>query len=81
LFEQAANGRHRELSAGSEADPNGHVLTEVIQVMNELGIGVSDRPRQRLTRELAEQADVVVTTGCGDTCPYLPGKRCRLGSP
>jgi protein-tyrosine-phosphatase len=43
--------------------------------MRELEIDVSDRRPQRLTRELAEQADVVVTMGCGDACPYIPGKR------
>ena len=42
--------------------------------MNEIGIDIAGRPRL-LTRELAEQADVVVTMGCGDQCPYIPGKR------
>jgi arsenate reductase len=75
LFERAVAGRHRALSAGSEADPNGRVHPPVIEVMRELGIDLSDRRPQRLTRELAEQADVVVTMGCGDACPYIPGKR------
>jgi arsenate reductase len=75
LFERAAGGRHRALSAGSEADPKGHVHPQVVDAMSELGIDVSDRRPQRLTRELAEQADVVVTMGCGDACPYIPGKR------
>jgi arsenate reductase len=75
LFERAAHGRHHALSAGSEADPNGHVHPPVVEVMGELGIDLSDRHPQRLTRELAEQADVVVTMGCGDACPYIPGKR------
>ena len=43
--------------------------------MSELGIDLSDRKPQKLTRELAERADVVVTMGCGDECPYIPGKR------
>jgi len=43
--------------------------------MRELGIDLADRVPRRLTRELAEQADVVVTMGCGDKCPYIPGKR------
>jgi protein-tyrosine-phosphatase len=43
--------------------------------MRELGIDLSDRRPQRLSREQAEQADVVVTMGCGDACPYIPGKR------
>ena len=43
--------------------------------MSELDIDLSDRKPQLLTRELAEQADVVVTMGCGDACPYIPRKR------
>ena len=75
LFERATEGRHRALSAGSEADPAGHVHAEVVAVMRELGIDLSDHRPQLLTRELAEQADVVVTMGCSDACPYIPGKR------
>ena len=75
LFERASAGRHRALSAGSEADPNGRMHPQVIEVMRELGIDLSDRRPQRLTTELAEQADVVVTMGCGDACPYIPGTR------
>jgi protein-tyrosine-phosphatase len=75
LFEQAAAGRHTAESAGSEADPDGHVHPEVVTAMAELGIDVSARRPRRLTRELAERADVVVTMGCGDACPYIPGKR------
>jgi arsenate reductase len=43
--------------------------------MAELNLDLSDRQPQLLTRELAERADVVVTMGCGDDCPYIPGKR------
>ena len=75
LFERAAAGRHSAESAGSVADPEGHVHPEVVAAMNELGIDLSGRRPQRLTRELAERADVVVTMGCGDACPYIPGKR------
>jgi protein-tyrosine-phosphatase len=75
LFERAASSRHRALSAGSEADPDGHVHPNVVEAMRELGIDLSDRRPQRLTFELAEAADVVVTMGCGDACPYIPGKR------
>ncbi len=75
LFEQAAAGRHEALSAGSEADPAGRVHPQVVEVMREVGIELSGRPPQRLSTELAEQADVVVTMGCGDACPYIPGKR------
>jgi arsenate reductase (thioredoxin) len=75
LFERAAADRHVALSAGSVADPAGRVHDEVITVMAELGIDLSHRQPVRLTRELAEQADIVVTMGCGDACPYIPGKR------
>jgi len=43
--------------------------------MRELGVDLADRRPQRLTPELAQAADVVVTMGCGDACPYIPGKR------
>lgn len=75
LFERAAGGRHTAESAGSIAEPGGHVHPEVVTVMRELGIDLADRRPQRLTNELAERADIVVTMGCGDTCPYIPGKR------
>jgi len=75
LFDRATGGRHTSDSAGSVADPDGHVHPQVVDVMNELGIDLADRRPQRLNRELAEQADVVVTMGCGDSCPYIPGRR------
>ena len=67
LFEQGAAGRHYALSAGTT--PAERVHPEVVEVMRELGIDLADRTPQLLTRELAEQADVVVTMGCGDACP------------
>jgi protein-tyrosine-phosphatase len=73
LFERAVDGRHRALSAGTT--PADRVHPEVVEVMREFDIDLADRTPQLLTRELAEQADVVVTMGCGDECPYLPGKR------
>jgi arsenate reductase len=73
LFEQASDGRHRALSAGTA--PADRVHPEVVEVMRELGVDLSDRVPRRLSHELAEQADVVVTMGCGDECPYIPGKR------
>lgn len=75
LFAEAAAGRHRALSAGSEADPDAHVHPPVVEAMRELGIDLADRQPQPLTPELAEQADVVVTMGCGDACPYIAGRR------
>ena len=73
LFDRAAGGRHTALSAGTT--PGERVHPEVIEVMRELDIDLSDRVPRALTRALAEQADVVVTMGCGDECPYIPGKR------
>jgi arsenate reductase (thioredoxin) len=73
LFEQAAAGRHTALSAGTT--PADRVHPTVIEVLRELGIDLSDRTPQLLTRELADQADIVVTMGCGDQCPVVPGKR------
>jgi arsenate reductase (thioredoxin) len=46
-----------------------------VEVMREVGVDLSGRSPVRLTRELAERADVVVTMGCGDECPYVPGRR------
>ena len=73
LFEQAADGRHAAASAGTA--PADRVHPEVLAVMRELGIDLADRKPQPLTPQLAEQADVVVTMGCGDQCPFIPGKR------
>ena len=76
LFERAAAGRHESRSAGSRADEHdGRVHPEVIEVMRELGIDLAGRRPHRLTREDAEWADVVVTMGCGDECPFAPGVR------
>ncbi len=75
LFEQQAAGRHSAASAGSRAESDGSVHPEVITVMDELGIDLSDRRPRLLIDEMAREADVVVTMGCGDECPYFPGKR------
>jgi arsenate reductase len=73
LFQRAAGDRHSTISAGTA--PAERVYPEVVEVMRELDIDLADRKPQLLTRELAEQADVVVTMGCGDACPYIPGKQ------
>jgi arsenate reductase len=73
LFERAAEGRHGARSAGTQ--PGDRVHPEVAEAMAELGIDVSDQVPRRLEREDAEWADVVVTMGCGDECPYIPGRR------
>jgi arsenate reductase len=73
LFQRVAGDRHTAISAGTT--PAAHVHPEVVEVMRELDIDLADRKPQLLTRELAERADVVVTMGCGDACPYIPGKQ------
>jgi protein-tyrosine-phosphatase len=73
LFERAADRRHTAISAGTT--PADRVHPEVVEVMRELEIDVAGRKPQLLTRELAEQADIIVTMGCGDQCPFIPGKR------
>jgi arsenate reductase (thioredoxin) len=73
LLELVADGRHEARSAGSE--PANRVHPEVVEVMRELDVDVSGRAPHRLDRTDAEWADVVVTMGCGDACPYVPGKR------
>ena len=73
FLDRVADGRHRALSAGTT--PGEQVHPEVVSVMRELGVDLGGRQPKRLTHELAEEADVVVTMGCGDACPVIPGKR------
>lgn len=73
LFERAAAGRHDARSAGTT--PGERVHPEVVEVMRELGIDLADKQPKGLTTEDAEWADVVVTMGCGDKCPFIPGTR------
>ena len=70
-FWEMAGGPAR--SAGSA--PAAHVHPEVVEVMREAGVDLADRVPHGLTIEDAEWADIVVTMGCGDACPYIPGKR------
>jgi arsenate reductase len=73
LFQRAAGTEHEARSAGTT--PGERVHPEVVAAMDELGIDVSGQVPQQLTDDLAQWADVVVTMGCGDECPYIPGKR------
>jgi arsenate reductase (thioredoxin) len=73
LFERAADGRHTAASAGTR--PAEQVHPQVVEAMRELDIDLAGRRPRLLDREQAERADVVVTMGCGDECPYIPGKR------
>ena len=73
LLEQIAGDAITVLSAGSE--PADSVNPSVAALLLEVGIDVSSRVPKLLTNDMALEADVVVTMGCGDTCPYYPGKR------
>jgi arsenate reductase len=64
---------HEAQSAGTA--PAEQVHPEAVEAMREIGIDLSDQKPAELTRDMAEWADVVVTMGCGDECPYIPGKR------
>jgi len=69
LFRRVAGERHQARSAGTS--PAARVHPEVVALMPEL----ADRVPHKLEHADAEWADVVVTMGCGDACPYIPGKR------
>jgi arsenate reductase (thioredoxin) len=73
LFRRAAGGEHEARSAGSA--PAARVHPPVIDVMREVGIDLNGRVPRGLERSDVEWADLVVTMGCGDACPVLPGKR------
>jgi arsenate reductase len=73
LFERATEGRHGARSAGTT--PGERVHPEVVAVMRELGIDLADRVPHGLTEADTRWANVIVTMGCGDKCPYIPGRR------
>ena len=73
LFGQAVEGRYQARSAGSR--PAEHVHPEVVEVMRELGIDLAGRVPRKLDQEDLEWAQLVVTMGCGDECPFVPGTR------
>ncbi|SDF13929.1 arsenate reductase ArsC [Terriglobus roseus] len=65
--------KERAISAGTE--PGTRVHPEVLEVMREVGIDLSNAQPQKLTEELARNADLLITMGCGEKCPYVPGLR------
>jgi arsenate reductase (thioredoxin) len=73
LARHYADGRVDVRSAGSE--PGGGVNPVVAQVLAERGLAVDDHVPTLLDRDLVEGSDVVVTMGCGETCPVVPGRR------
>jgi arsenate reductase len=68
-----AGGRIEVRSAGSE--PAEQLNPMAVQAMREVGIDIVGEQPKKLTDDAVERADVVITMGCGDTCPYFPGKR------
>jgi arsenate reductase (thioredoxin) len=73
LFERTAGYRHQARSAGTE--PANRIHPNVLAALGEQGIDITGRQPRLLTDDLARWADVVVTMGCGDVCPVIPGKR------
>jgi arsenate reductase len=74
LFNQIANpGKARAISAGT--DPGRRVHPEVLIVMKERGVDLTAARPMRLTEDLARQAQWLITMGCGDQCPFVPGAR------
>jgi protein-tyrosine-phosphatase len=67
------SSKARAISAGTNPGP--HVHPVVVEVMKEVGIDLSKAKPQKLTAELAQGAELMVTMGCGDECPYVPGLR------
>ena len=73
LLDHHAQGEVTVRSAGSE--PTDRINPAVVEVMNELGLDLSRKLPKPLTDDAVQASDVVVTMGCGDACPFYPGKR------
>jgi protein-tyrosine-phosphatase len=73
LLDHHAHGRVEVRSAGTE--PADTLNPAVIEVMREIGIDLTDQHPKLLTTDTVEASDVVITMGCGDTCPFYPGKQ------
>lgn len=69
----ANSAKARAISAGTT--PGDRVHPEVVAAMREVGVDLSGVKPRLLTDEVARQADVLVTMGCGEECPYVPGVR------
>jgi protein-tyrosine-phosphatase len=70
FFEQLAPADIRAESAGTE--PGQRIWPEVVRAMAEVGIDIAERKPKKLTREMQLRADLAVTMGCGDACPFVP---------
>jgi arsenate reductase len=69
----ADSTKARAISAGTE--PGTRVHPEVLEAMREAGIDLADKQPQKLTDELARGAQLLITMGCGEQCPVVPGLR------
>jgi len=73
IFNRLSGGRHRGISAGS--NPAEAVNPVVVEALREIGMDISGRRTRKLTAEIAEEADIAVTMGCGEgVCPIVPGE-------
>ena len=72
LLKHLAGNRLKVFSAGSE--PASELNLAAVEAMAEMGIDISENIPMRFNESLMEEVDVVITMGCGDTCPVLPGK-------
>jgi protein-tyrosine-phosphatase len=68
-----SQGRVEVLSAGSA--PKDSINPVAVEAMAEIGIDISNNSPKVLTNEAVQQSDAVITMGCGDACPFYPGKR------
>jgi len=73
FMQELSGGRVEVLSAGSA--PKDSINPIAVLAMNEIGIDISRNTPKILTNEAVQDSDVVITMGCGDTCPFYPGKR------
>jgi arsenate reductase len=71
FYNTLAGRSHQAASAGTQ--PSECLHPEVVAVMQEIGIDLSDAKPQLLTKELAANADMLITMGCGEACPHVPG--------
>ncbi len=74
FFNQFADPK-RALAISAGTQPAEHVHPVVIEAMLEVGIDLRQAKPQKLTLELAQGAEMLITMGCGDECPYMPGLR------
>jgi protein-tyrosine-phosphatase len=73
FMRELGQGRVEVLSAGSA--PKDSINPIAVEAMAELGINISDNTPKILTPEVVQESDAVITMGCGDACPFYPGKR------